>query len=261
MTLDLIDTLGQSESPLQSESPPQSGSPRAATPLAAVALRRDPFRPSEYTGLLMHALRARAPDFGRGAGLDMGMGSGILLATMGSLGVEHLVGVDIDPEAIQAARHLVDEVGLGGRTRLLLGSLWEPLGDEQFDVVVANLPNFAATEPSDPDHARFWSMGGADGRLLIDPFIAGLRPHLRDSGVAFMTHNAFAGIAQTEAILAWHGLTSRTIQVTTTVLHPMKSALLDQAVRAKSLGTTLTRLGPYEFADVHVLEIRPTRAA
>jgi hypothetical protein len=41
----------------------------------------------------------------------------------------------------------------------------------------------------------------------------------------------------------------------------MKSALLDQAVRAKNLGTTLTRLGPYEFADVHVLEIRPTRAA
>ena len=132
---------------------------------------------------------------------------------------------------------------MSGRARradavAVLGSLWEPVGDERFDVVVANLPGISP-QPSqaDPDHARFWSMGGADGRLLIDPFIAGLRPHLRDSGVAFMTHNGFAGIAQTEAILAWHGLTSRTIQATSQpVLHPMKSALLDQAVRAKKPG-------------------------
>jgi release factor glutamine methyltransferase len=233
---------------------------RVVEPLAA-ALRPDPFRPSEYTGLLIHVLRTRAQAFGRGAGLDMGMGSGVLLGIMGSLGVERLFGVDIDPEAIRASQHLVQALGLSERTRLLRGSLWEPLGSDQFDVVVANLPNFAATEPSDPDHSRFWSMGGADGRQLIDPFIAGLRPHLRDSGVAFMTHNALAGIAQTEAILARHGLTSRTIQTTTTVLHPMKSALLNQAVRAKSLGVTLTSLGPYEFTDVHVLEIRPTLSA
>jgi release factor glutamine methyltransferase len=230
---------------------------RADQPLAA-ALRPDPFRPSEYTGLLVHVLRTHAHAFRRGAGLDMGMGSGVLLGLMGALGVERLCGVDIDPEAIHASRHLVDELGLSGQTRLLLGSLWEPLGDERFDVVVANLPNFAATEPSDPDHSRFWSMGGADGRKLIDPFITGLRAHLRDTGVAFMTHNDFAGIEKTEAALACHGLTARTIQTTTTVLHPLKSALLNRAVREKSLGVTITSLGPYEFTDVHVLEIRPT---
>src|SRR5690242_16254888 len=110
----------------------------------AVAAAADPFRPSDYTGLLLHALRSRAPHFGRGMGLDMGTGSGVLLATMGLLGVECLYGVDIDPDAIDAAERLVRELGLLDRTRLLQGSLWEPLGDERFDVVVANLPNFAA---------------------------------------------------------------------------------------------------------------------
>lgn len=64
----------------------------------------DPFRPSEYTGLLVHTLRSRARDFGRGLGLDMGMGSGVLLATLGALGMQRLYGVDIDPAAIGASR-------------------------------------------------------------------------------------------------------------------------------------------------------------
>lgn len=122
---------------------------RPIEPLAA-PLRPDPFRPSEYTGLLMHVLRTRAPSFGRGMGLDMGMGSGVLLATLALLGVERLYGVDIDPEAIRASQELVRDLGLAGQTRLLLGSLWEPLGRLRFDVVVANLPNFAATRPATP---------------------------------------------------------------------------------------------------------------
>src|SRR5665213_614541 len=108
----------------QSDTTRYATQPSAAAPLAA-APRPDPFRPSEYTGLLMHVLRIRAQAFGRGAGLDMGMGSGVLLGVLGSLGVERLFGVDIDPEAIRASQHLVDELGLTGRTRLLLGSLWE----------------------------------------------------------------------------------------------------------------------------------------
>lgn len=217
----------------------------------------DAFRPSDYTGLLLHALRSRAQDFGRGMGLDMGTGSGVLLATLGLLGVERIYGIDIDPDAIEAAEQLARELGLFERTRLLQGSLWEPLGDERFDVVVANLPNFAACQPSDPDHSRFWSVAGPDGRKLIDPFLAGLRCHLSDTGVAFMTHNVFAGLGETNEILACHGLSARAILATVTVLHPMKSVLLNRDIRTRYGGNAISRLGPYEFADVQVLEIRP----
>jgi release factor glutamine methyltransferase len=221
----------------------------------------DPFRPSEYTGLLMHALRLRAANYGKDAGLDMGVGSGVLLATLGSIGVRALYGVDVDPDAVRATERLLAELGMLERARLYCGSLWEPLGDTQFDVVTANLPHFAATEPSDPHHSRFWSMGGADGRKLLDPFLAGLRAHLRDNGVAFITHNVFCGMERTEAMLRAGGLAARPILSTTSILHPVKSAVLTPDVRASYDGTAIRRLGPYEFVDVQILEIRPTGSA
>jgi release factor glutamine methyltransferase len=217
---------------------------------------RDPFRPSDYTGLLMHALRLRAADFGRGSGLDMGVGSGVLLGTLGLLGVDRLFAVDIDPAAIRATESLLRGMGMLGRTRLLLGSLWAPLDGEKFDVVVANLPHFAATEPSDPDRSPYWSMGGTDGRRLLDPFLAGLSAHLHDDGAAFITHNAFVGRATTDAMLAAQGLVAHAVLATTVPLHPTKTVLLQPEVRARYTGAGLSHVGPYEFADVQILEIR-----
>ena len=216
----------------------------------------DPFRPSDYTGLLMHALRLRASEFGRGSGLDMGVGSGVLLGTLGLLGVERLYGIDIDPAAIEATKGLLRGMGLLNRTRLLQGSLWEPLNAERFDVVVANLPHFAATEPSDPDRSACWSMVGPDGRRLLDPFLVGLGSHLRDDGAAFITHNAFVGRASTEAILVAQGLAAHAVLSTMVPLHPTKTALLRPEVRARYAGTGISQVGPYEFADVQILEIR-----
>ena len=226
------------------------------TGLQEAGSERDPFHPSDYTGMIIHALRSRAGAFGLGSGLDMGVGSGVLLATLGLLGVEHLSGVDIDPEAIQATERLLCGMGLIDRAQLLHGSLWEPVGDERFDVVVANLPHFAATEPSDPDHSPYWSMGGADGRCQLDPFLAGLGAHLRDNGVAFITHNAFVGLADTQATLAAQGLAGHSVLSTTVSLHPTKTALLEPEVRARYMDAGITRVGPYEFADVQILEIR-----
>jgi methylase of polypeptide subunit release factors len=219
---------------------------------------RDPFRPSDYTGLLMYAIRSRCANFNRGKGLDMGVGNGVLLAVLAQLGVQELYGIDIDPAAVEATNRLMHELELTDRAHILQGSLWEPVANEQFDVVVANLPHFAATEPSDPDHSRYWSMGGPDGRKWVDPFLAGLRPHLTDTGVAFITHNVFVGLTRTEEILASHGLTARAILGTSAVLHPLKSSLLHPQVRATCMGAGINRLGPYEFADVQILEIRPT---
>jgi len=221
----------------------------------------DPFRPSEYTGLLMHALKLRAIEYGRGKGLDMGTGSGALLATMGLLGVQQLYGVDIDPEALVASRDMLDTLDLLDRAHLLQGSLWEPVGEQRFDVIVANLPNFPATRPSDPEHSRFWSMGGADGRQWMDPFLAGLRAHLDDSGVAFITHNSFIGLAETQAMLQRVGLSVHVILGLHAVLHPLKSKLMNPKFREQYQAAGIERLGPYEFAEVLVLEIRPLAAA
>ena len=101
------------------------------------------------------------------------------------------------------------------------------MGAARFDIVVANLPHFAATEPSDPDRSPYWSMGGVDGRHLLDPFLAGLAMHLADDGVALITHNAFVGVDRTEAILMEQGLVSRGVLATTVPLHPSKDGALE----------------------------------
>jgi|SRR6185312_11804330 len=231
----------------------QPGSPRGAV------TGSDPFRPSEYTGLLMHALHSEAAHFARGSGLDMGVGSGTLLATLGLLGVEELCGIDIDPAAIQATEALLREMGMLQRARLRQGSLWEPLGQEQFDVVVANLPHFAATEPADPDHSPYWSMGGPDGRMWLDPFLAGLPSHLREDGVAYITHNAFVGQERTRDVAAAYGLTARVILSSTVPLNPVKAARLQPDVRERYMGSGIVRVGRYEFVDVLIVEIRFAR--
>jgi release factor glutamine methyltransferase len=164
-------------------------------------------------------------------------------------------GVDIEQAALRSAAAMLRAMLLE-RATLLRGSLWEPVGAARFDIVVANLPHFAATEPSDPDRSPYWSMGGVDGRHLLDPFLAGLGMHLADDGVALITHNAFVGVDRTEAILLEQGLVSRGVLATTVPLHPAKTALLKAAVRARFTGAGISRLGPYEFADVQILEIR-----
>jgi hypothetical protein len=220
----------------------------------------DTLCPSEYTGLLMHALRSRADGFGLGKGLDMGVGSGVLLATLGLLGVRDLWGVDVDPHAISATDFLMRRLGLLERTRLRLGSLWEPLGEERFDVVAANLPHFPTTVPPDPRRSPSWSVAGADGRDLIDPFLAGLRRHLTDTGVAFVTHDSFLGIARTLGVATANGLRTEIVCATNVLIPAIKLANLSTAANADGARAGLSALGSYTFTEVQVLAMRPARA-
>lgn len=237
----------------------------AAHSPAQPAAAADPFRPSGHTGMLMHAIARRAASFAHGSGLDLGMGSGVLLAALGQLGVARLCGVDIDPAAVDAARRLLVGMGLAGRAELLRGSLWEPVGARRFDVVVANLPHFPASVPADPEHSPHWSMAGPDGRMWLDPFLAGLDAHLAEGGVAFATHTTYLGLDRTAALLARDGLGLRVLAEALVPLHPDKAALMTPAVRRRFAGGVagggIVSVGPYEFLEAQILEIRRQPAA
>ncbi len=230
-------------------------------PLPSPPSGSDPFRPSGHTGLLLSALRRFGGTAPKRSGLDMGVGSGAVLGMLGMLGVERLYGVDIDPEALAATADLMAQIGLADRADLRLGSLWEPVLHERFDIIASNLPQFAATEPADPEHSPYWSFGGADGRRFMDPFLAGLHDHLNETSVAYITHNRFLGMERTEALLRETGLEAREVLSAAVLLHPLKAALLHPDVRAQAQGVGIIRLGPYEFVDVQILEIRPRGAA
>ena len=69
----------------------------AKAELALAALR-----PSEYTAALIQVLHARA-DSVRGAKvLEIGSGSGVVLAALGELGAASLCGIDIEEDAVES---------------------------------------------------------------------------------------------------------------------------------------------------------------
>lgn len=220
----------------------------------------DPFRPSPHTGLLIAALRDAAPSLDLTAGLDMGLGSGTVLAVLGQIGVRRLFGVDIDPAALVATAVLLQQEGFIDQSSVHLGSLWDTLAGERFSVVVANLPQFAAaardTEtPADPEHSPYWSSAGPDGRRFMDPFLAGLGAHLLPGGAAFIAHNVFLGLERTEAILRTHGLVCARVNATSVLLHPQKADMLNPSLRQQGPAVGIHRVGAYEFIDVQVLKI------
>lgn len=106
----------------------------------------------ETTQLALRALEITPVE--GGAVLDVGTGSGILLAAARTMGATNLVGCDLDPVAIEAARDYLDVSNVPAR--LFLGSIGA-VRPQRFPVILANLnatlilnllePLFAALEP------------------------------------------------------------------------------------------------------------------
>ena len=211
----------------------------------------DAFRPTEYAAALLQVLDDARAD----AVLELGVGSGVVLAALLQRGARQAVGVDIEPAALDCTRHLLDGLGLSERAELLQGDLWAPVEGRRFDRIVTNLPQFPLHEPLADGRLPSWSVGGADGRQLIDRFLHGLPAHLQPGGQAFMTHNRFADSARTLALLAGLGLRGSVACRVRVPLSEARWQALPEGVRERFLGQGLERVGPYAFGEFEVLEI------
>lgn len=212
-------------------------------------------RPSEYTGALIQALRA-APHRVAGARvLELGSGSGVVLAALGALGAVSLCGVDIEREAVVAGARLLNEVGHAGAAQFHHGDMWQPVKGRRFDLIVANLPHFPMTRGAPGGRWPSWSCGGSDGRRLLDPFLDGLARHLSPHGCAVITHNAFVGLEESRVILRRHGLGLKVVSTILVHIPAEKVALMTSDILEAEEGRTLHRYGPYIFADMHIAEI------
>lgn len=130
--------------------------------------------PSGFLGLSFASL----PVFEGSTVLDIGSGSGIPSCLFALNGADRVIGVDINPEAIEAGRtssliNNVDDI-----VSFREGSLFEPIKeDEQFDIVFADLP-FMARDPSDMLERAFF-----DPELsLIRGYLKGVRERFGASG-------------------------------------------------------------------------------
>lgn len=212
--------------------------------------RADRMRPSEYTAAALRVIEQRAGSRAIRRAIDIGTGSGVLLAALARLGAQELWGVDIDPDALLAAGAMLTREAPDRPRHLLLSDVWRHVPRRTFDVIVGNLPHFPANLPPQPGRNPSWSGGG---RGVLDAFLIGLAAHLAIDGVAWATHHALADLDQSKKLLAARGLVAETVFSWTVHESASRITAVAPSIRAEA---ELKCIGGYYFVEAHVLEIR-----
>ena len=97
--------------------------------------------------------------------LDLGTGSGILAFAMKRLGVEHVLAVDIDPQALENARH---NAVLNGLRRGIRFTTAMPRAQARFELIAANILSSTLIGLA-PKLKRMLAPGG---RLILSGILA-----------------------------------------------------------------------------------------
>jgi SAM-dependent methyltransferase len=121
-----------------------------------------------------------------GSVLDLCCGSGLFSIVM-SAGAERVLAVDVDPVSVSVATFNAT-LNDCRAMHVLAGDLFAPIGDERFDLVVANPPMVAT-----PDHLPLstFADGGRDGLTLTRRLLDGLATHLSTEGRALIYVEGF----------------------------------------------------------------------
>ncbi len=147
-----------------------------------------PLRPDHVLGVggAARTLAALLPPVEAGTALDLGTGCGVLALHLRRF-AERVVATDISPRALWFADLTAALNGVDGiETRL--GSLFEPVAGERFDLIASN-PPFVITPRAEGVPAYEYRDGGATGDALMASVVHGLERHLEPSGHARLLGN------------------------------------------------------------------------
>lgn len=134
---------------------------------------------------LWPAERARVADLGTGSGA-------IALALASARPAWRLVASDVSPEALATARANAAALKITG-VEFRLGSWFEPLAGEHFDLLVSNPPYIAADDPHLvwlAHEPRLALTPGSDGLACLRAIIHGAGAHLEPGGWLVLEHGA-----------------------------------------------------------------------
>ncbi len=122
--------------------------------------------------------------------LDLCTGSGCVATTFAlERPTWQVTGTDLSEGAIEVARDNAHRLGAIWNVRWLVGDLFEPVGDERFDLITANPPYIPLGEaeelsPDIRDYEPHISLfGGADGFAITSRIIDEAPRHLRRRGI------------------------------------------------------------------------------
>ena len=139
--------------------------------------------------------------------LDLCTGSGcILLSLLHELRNAGGLGTDLSEEALEAARENAVRLGLQERAAFRQGALWEPVGDERFDLIVSNPPYVPTDvipmlEPEVRCGEPYAALdGGEDGLVFYRRILKEAAGHLKPSGI-IIVESGFDEAAQIAALM------------------------------------------------------------
>ena len=135
--------------------------------------------------------------------LDLGAGTGCILITLlAELPDATGVAVDINQDAIAVSRENAVKHGVETRSDFAVGSWFDPVAGERFDLIVSNPPyipdaDIESLAPEVRNHDPILALaGGIDG---LDPYkiiFSGLKNHLLPGGMAYLEF----GFGQAESL-------------------------------------------------------------
>ncbi len=146
------------------------------------------YNPMEDSFLLEKAVKQWA----RGKVLDIGTGSAIQALAAKGLGLD-VLAVDIDPEAVEAAR--------ARGIRAIKSDLFSQVTG-RFDTIIFNPPYL----PDCKEAPHIALDGGPTGREVLDRFLKQCPEHLAPGGQVLFVQSTITGIGATEQKLASLGM-------------------------------------------------------
>jgi release factor glutamine methyltransferase len=137
--------------------------------------------------------------------LDLGTGSGCIALSLATEGrFARIVATDVSPAALEVARANIAAVAPGLVPELRLGSLFEPVVGERFDVVVSNPPYIAEPEYADLEASvrdfepRLALVSGPDGLKHTRAILERAGDHLRPGGLVALEIDSRRGEVSAE---------------------------------------------------------------
>jgi ribosomal protein L3 glutamine methyltransferase len=120
--------------------------------------------------------------------LDLCTGSGCLaILASRNFPSARIDAVDISSGALEVAARNIADYGLEDRVTLHRGDLFQPLGDERYDLIISNPPyvdaeGMAALPRECRAEPKIAFDGGGDGLTIVRRILAEARPHLTPQG-------------------------------------------------------------------------------
>jgi release factor glutamine methyltransferase len=158
------------------------------------------FWPFEDSQPLVKNLRINEGD----SVLDVGTGSGVIAIFACYHGAAKVVAVDVNPAAVKSAKYNAKFHGFDKIMKVKRSNLFQKLGDEQFDVITANLPFRNKLAPDVVARSQ-WDTDFKTNTT----FFAEVGKHLKPGGRIYFAQSNFGAIAEIRKLAKEHGFTVR----------------------------------------------------